>query len=90
MESKKRIEVLGRGCRTCRAAELNLRVALDKLGIAATITRVTDPRIIRRRGVTETPTVFVDGHIFWRGLVPTVEEAKTWLGQKYLSHAGQR
>ncbi len=90
MKSKVKIEILGRGCRGCRAAELNLRAAVDKLGMAATITRVTDPRIIRRRGVTETPTVFVDGQIFWRGLVPTVEEAKKWLGQECLSHADQR
>ncbi len=69
---------------------LNLWTALDELGIAATIARVTDPRTIRRRGVTQTPTLVVDGEVLWSGLVPTVEEAKRWLAQVCFSHVSQR
>jgi hypothetical protein len=76
---KLKIEILGRGCRGCRAAELNIRAALDGLGVEAAIGRVTDPRIIRQRGATETPTVVVNGQIVSSGIVPSVEEAKAWL-----------
>jgi hypothetical protein len=79
--SKLKIEILGRGCRGCRAAELNLRAALDDLGVEAVIGRVTDPRVIRQRGATETPTVVVNGQILSSGIVPSVEEAKAWLAR---------
>lgn len=80
-----RIEILGRGCRRCRAAELNLQAGLEESGIEARITRVTDTRIIRRRGVIETPTVFVDGQVLWSGIVPSVKEVKTRLTRANLT-----
>ncbi|HZT69286.1 MAG TPA: thioredoxin family protein [Terriglobia bacterium] len=77
--NKVKIEILGRGCRLCRVAESNIRTALDELRIEATIQRITDSRIIGRRGVIETPTVVIDGQIFTSGNVPTIEEVRTRL-----------
>lgn len=89
MKGKVKIEILGRGCRGCRAAELNLRAALDELQLVATISRITDPRIIRRRRVTQTPVITVDGQIVSSGIVPSVEEVKTWLGRVHGSLSGR-
>jgi|YelNatPaOPRAMG01_1025707.scaffolds.fasta_scaffold55111_3 small redox-active disulfide protein 2 len=83
MGNKVKIEILGRGCRACRAAESNIRAALEDLRIEASLRRLTDSRIIRRRGVTETPTVVVDGQILTSGNVPTVEEVRTWLARAH-------
>ena len=85
VKGKVKIEILGRGCRGCRAAELNLRTAIWQLRVEATIRHVTDPRIILRRGVTQTPTVVVNGQIVSSGIVPNVGEVKTWLARAHVS-----
>jgi hypothetical protein len=85
VKGKVKIEILGRGCRGCRAAELNLRAAIWELRVKATIARVTDPWIIRRRGVTRTPTIAVQGQIVSSGIVPSVAEVKKWLARAPVS-----
>ena len=81
MKGKVKIEILGRGCRACRAAELNLRTALDELHMQAAIFRLTDTRQIFRRGVKVTPAVAVGGRELSAGGIPSVEEMKKWLMQ---------
>ena len=79
MKGKVKIEILGRGCRACRAAERKLRTALDELYMQAAIFRLTDTRQISRRGVELTPAVVMGGRVLSAGGIPGVEEMKKWL-----------
>lgn len=75
----KDIKVLGGGCRNCRRLEEHIRVALDTLGMEATITKVTDMNEIADYGVFATPAMVVDGEVMVSGRVATPEEVQALL-----------
>ncbi len=73
------VEILGPGCRRCRATERVVRQALEELGVEAEVRHVEDPRSFVRYGVMLTPAVVLDGTVRVSGRVPTLEEVKRWL-----------
>lgn len=68
-EEKKDIKVLGSGCAKCKALEANAKVALEQLGLDATIDHVTDFAQIAAYGVMSTPALVVDGKVVSYGKV---------------------
>jgi small redox-active disulfide protein 2 len=65
------VKVLGPGCKNCVALEKATREALDRLGLDATVEKVTDYAAIAGYGVVATPALVVDGKVVSSGRVLT-------------------
>lgn len=65
------IKVLGPGCRNCVALERAAREAVDRLGLDATVEKVTDYAAIAGFGVMATPALVVDEKVVSTGRVLT-------------------
>jgi small redox-active disulfide protein 2 len=65
------VKVLGPGCRNCVALEKATREAIDRLGLDATVEKVTDYADIAAYGVMSTPALVVDGKVVSAGRVLT-------------------
>ncbi len=74
-----KIQVLGSGCAKCQQTAANAKEAVDALGLATEIEKVSKPADIARFGVMFTPALVVDGQVKVAGRVPTVDEIKDWL-----------
>ena len=71
-----KIEILGTGCPKCEELAKNAAAAVEELGLAAEVSKVTDIVEIANRGVMLTPALSVDGDVKLVGKVATVEELK--------------
>ena len=69
-----KIEVLGSGCKNCKALEAAAQQALQQLGFDEPITKVTDYGEIASYGVTYYLAFTIDGDVKTTGRVPSVEE----------------
>jgi small redox-active disulfide protein 2 len=65
------ISVLGPGCRNCALLEKRVDEALERLGVQATVTKVTDYDEILALGVMATPGLVINGTVLLSGKVPT-------------------
>lgn len=65
------VKVLGPGCKNCLALEKATREAIDRLGIDATVEKVTDYATIVGFGVLATPALVVDEKVVSTGRVLT-------------------
>lgn len=70
------IKVLGPGCANCVNLEKATRQAVDDLGVAATIEKVTDYAVIVGYGVMRTPALVVDEELVLSGRVPTASQVR--------------
>jgi len=73
------IKVLGPGCVNCRTLESRTRDALSQLGIAASLEKVEDYKLIATYGIMRTPGLVIDEKVVISGQVPTVERIKELL-----------
>jgi small redox-active disulfide protein 2 len=71
-----KIKVLGPGCANCVNLEKATRQAVEDLGIAATIEKVTDYAAIVGYGVMRTPALVVDEALVLSGRVPTASQVR--------------
>ena len=65
------ISVLGPGCRNCALLEKRVDEALERLGVQAPVTKVTDYDEILALGVMATPGLVINGTVLLSGKVPT-------------------
>jgi small redox-active disulfide protein 2 len=65
------ISVLGPGCRNCALLEKRVDEALERLGLQATVTKVTDYDDILAFGVMATPGLVINETVVLSGKVPT-------------------
>ncbi len=68
------IKILGSGCARCVRLEAAARSAVQRLGVEATIQKVTDPGEIAAWGVMSTPALVVDDAVVCSGRVPTADD----------------
>lgn len=73
------IKVLGSGCAKCKKLEVNVKKALDKLGMDATVEKVTDYEAIMAYGVMSTPALVVDEAVKFSGRVAKPQEIEAIL-----------
>ncbi|MGC8763956.1 MAG: thioredoxin family protein [Acidobacteriota bacterium] len=64
------IQVAGPGCSNCAKLEAKVKEALLRLGMEATVTKITDFRAIAAAGVLMTPGLIVNGKVVSQGKVP--------------------
>lgn len=68
------IKILGPGCANCTNLEKQTRLAVEKLGLDATIEKVTDYAAIAGYGIMRTPGLVVDEEVVLSGRVPKADE----------------
>ena len=73
------IEILGTGCPKCKKLEENARKAVEELGAASEISKISGIEDIINYGVMSTPAIAVNGKIRCSGRIPDVEEIKEWV-----------
>jgi small redox-active disulfide protein 2 len=77
-----KIEVFGVGCPKCRKMEENCKQAVKELGIKAEVTHIYDQVEMLKRGITDSPSLMIDGKLVVSGRVPEVQEIKKLLGAR--------
>ncbi len=70
----KLVQVLGPGCPNCEKLKQSVEQAVQKLGVDATVEKVSDINEITSFGVMMTPALVVDGEVKVVGKVPSYEE----------------
>jgi small redox-active disulfide protein 2 len=75
------IRVFGPGCYKCQVLAENVRTAVARLEIDATVEEVHDLIQMVALGIITTPTLVVDGRVVMSGKVPSVEELQGILGR---------
>jgi small redox-active disulfide protein 2 len=77
----KTVKVYGPGCARCKQTEQIVRIAMEQVGVEATLLKVHDYQQMVADGIMSTPAVAVDSVVRVAGRIPTVEEVKSWLRQ---------
>ena len=73
------IKVLGSGCANCKRLEQTAQRAVDSLGVAAQVEKVTDYSQIMGYGVMATPGLVIDEKVMSSGRLPSLDEVTGWL-----------
>ncbi len=73
------IEVLGPGCSNCKLLYERTRQAVQELGLACEVEKITDLNVIVGYRILSTPALVVDGQVRLAGRVPSVEQLKQLL-----------
>lgn len=68
------INILGPGCYTCRELATRVELAVEQLGLAATIQHVHDYQTYMTHGILFTPGLVIDGKLVSAGRVLTVKQ----------------
>ena len=78
-DTEKVIKVLGPGCTNCKKLAENVQKAVEELGMAARVEKVTDIGAMTSYGILMTPALVVDEQVKLSGRVPSVDELKSLL-----------
>lgn len=78
-----RIKILGPGCANCAKLEKETAKAVERLGLEATIEKVTDYGEIAAYGVLNTPGLVVDDEVVASGRVPTASKIGEMLRSRH-------
>ena len=76
----KKIQILGTGCAKCQKLAAVADEAAKASGAPYELQKVTDLKQIMSFKVMSTPALVVDGVVKLSGRVPTVEEARQFIG----------
>jgi small redox-active disulfide protein 2 len=76
-----KLQILGTGCAKCKALTQNVQMAVDQMGIDATIEKVEDLPSIMKFGVMSTPCLVVDGKVALSGRVASPDEISRLLSE---------
>jgi small redox-active disulfide protein 2 len=79
--------VIGPGCAKCKTLAQFAEQAVNELGVAAEIKKITDLKQIMALGVMMTPALAVNGIVKVAGKVPSVAEIKALLSQSDTAEA---
>jgi small redox-active disulfide protein 2 len=74
-----KIKVLGSGCANCKRLEETARKAVETLGIAAEIEKVTDYAEIMKYPILSTPGLVINEKLVSAGRIPSEKEITDWL-----------
>ena len=74
-----KLAILGTGCAKCTKLTENARLAVEQLGLAAEIRKVSDIKEIMNYGVMMTPALVIDDEVKSVGKVLSVDDIKELL-----------
>lgn len=75
----KDVKVLGPGCKRCQTTADMVSAEAARLGVAATVEKVTDYAAIAAYGIASTPGIVIDGKVVHAGGLPKPEDLTRWL-----------
>ncbi|MGO8877893.1 MAG: thioredoxin family protein [Desulfomonilaceae bacterium] len=75
------VVVVGPGCAECKRLEQSVMVALNELGIPASLDHITDMKEASKYGFIATPGLIINGEVVSCGTVPQINKIKEWLNQ---------
>lgn len=73
------IKVFGPGCARCTETEKIVSIAVQNVGIHATVEKVTDMQEMVSLGIMSTPAIVVDNQVICSGRVPKLTEIENYL-----------
>ena len=73
------IKILGAGCPNCKRLEKVTRQTLEKMGVEATVTKVTDFNEIITYDILSTPGLVIGGNVVSSGKVPSPAQVSTMI-----------
>lgn len=73
------VKILGRRCGSCVWTERLVREAVERLGIDATVEKVTDTSAMLPYEIMATPAVVIDEAVVHAGGLPKKEDVERWL-----------
>lgn len=71
-----KIQVFGPGCAKCNKLYENVQTAVQELGLACEVEKVTDLQALLALNVLTTPALVIDGQVKLAGRVPSPTELK--------------
>lgn len=71
-----KIQVFGPGCAKCNKLYENVQTAVQELGLACEVEKVTDLQALLALNVLTTPALVIDGQVKLAGRVPSPAELK--------------
>lgn len=74
-----KIEVIGNCCASCHATYESIRQAANEIDERIEVIHIKDIMETLKRGVVQTPAVFINGTIKSAGIHLSVEDAKTMI-----------
>lgn len=77
----KDVKILGTGCPKCKQTTAIVEETVSKLGIEAKVEKVEDIMEIMKYNILSTPAVVVDGHVVFKGRVPSAHEMEAILAR---------
>ncbi len=83
------IKILGTGCPNCQKLEATAKKALEELGIAASVEKITDIQKIMEYNVMSMPVLVVNEKILSYGTVPSIEEIKKLITKDDTMHSDE-
>jgi len=72
---------MGGGCANCKRLLQMVNHTVEKLGIDAEVSYVTDFAEIAKSGVMRTPALFIDGKLLSSGPVPPLSEIEEMIAK---------
>lgn len=73
------IKIFGPGCARCHELAKRVRRAVDELGVAAEIEKVSDLKDMAASGIMSTPGLAIDGLVKSSGRIPSLDDIKNWI-----------
>ena len=67
------IKILGAGCPSCRALNLRVQDALERLESDATVEFVDDYAVMAQYRIMSIPALVIDDQLIFNGMVPQTE-----------------
>ncbi len=75
------VKILGSGCPNCKRLEAEARTALDGVGIAYDLEKVTDYADIATYGILSTPGLVMNEQVMSAGRIPKRDQIVGWAHQ---------
>lgn len=74
-----KVQIYMTQCAECQIVEINLKEAINELGLDVEIEKIEDVDQMIKAGVTGTPSIAIEGEIKSSGKILSVEELKKLL-----------
>jgi hypothetical protein len=76
---KTTLEIIGIKTPKTKLLSDNAKIAAESLDARVEIVAVSDPEEIKRRGITQTPALAINGKIMMQGRIPSVQQIASWI-----------
>ena len=74
--------ILGTGCYFCNKLEQDVMAVLSETGIQASLSHISDPKLMAQYGILPTPALIINGKVKSKGNIPPKSMIKKWLEEK--------